>query len=279
MAALTRMPASDYPAPPRSFLDGLRYCRNPLLVMHHFRERRNRSTFIATVTGAAETEAKRVIDECERDREFHALIMQKREEYLGHGPSGTDWMYLVQDWGSQFFPFFIHYAMVRLRKPEIVVETGGTPGNSSAFILRAMQRNGRGRLVTLDLPSLGMMKEIGTEQEKVWYANMPTNLPPGWIVPDALKDRHEQVLGDARETLPDVLRRYPAVDIFIHDSDHSTGHMRWEFLRAWPAVKPGGILYSDDVNLNSAFDEFTREVSQPGIRYDVFGAIKKPGAG
>lgn len=258
---------------------GLRYCRNPLLVMHHFRERRNRGAFIATITGAAETAVQHVIDEIEQDSEFHALIMQKRVEYLGQGPRGTDWMYLVQEWGSQFFPFFIHYSMVRLLKPEVVVETGGTPGNSSAFMLRAMERNGRGRLVTLDLPSLGMMKEIRTEQEKVWYANMPKDLPPGWIVPDELRGRHEQVLGDARETLPDVLKKHSEVDIFIHDSDHSMEHMTWEFRMAWPNIKPGGVLYSDDVNLNTAFEDFTREVSQPGITYDVFGAIKKPAAG
>lgn len=267
---------SAYPPPPRSFFSALRYCKNPLLVRHHFVERTNRRKFVAAITGVGEDAVQRVIDEIEQDYDFHRLIMGKRQQFLGKAPHGTDWMYLVQEWGSQYFPFFIHYSMVRLLKPEIVVETGGTPGSSSAFMLRAMERNGNGKVVTLDLPSLAMMGEIKTEPEKIWYSNMPKDLPPGWIVPDTLKARHEQVLGDARETLPNVMAQYPQVDIFIHDSDHSYDHMMWEYKQAWPNIKAGGVLYSDDVSLHPVFDDFAREVGLPTIRYDNFGAIKKP---
>lgn len=202
--------------------------------------------------------------------------MEKRLHYLNARPSGTDFMLLVDSWGSQFFQFVIHYALVRLLKPEVVLETGGTPGSSSAFMLRAMQRNGYGTLVTLDLPSLAMMKNIQTPEEAIWYANMPKDLPPGWIVPDSLRSRHHQVLGDARETLPETLKEYPALDIFIHDSDHSYEHMLWEYRTAYPHVKPGGLLCSDDVCLHSAFKDFAREIGQTFDSYFGFGVIKKP---
>src|SRR5687768_13542376 len=90
-----------YPPPPRSFFSALRYCRNPLLVRHHFVERTNRRKFVAAITGVGEGAVQRVIDEIEQDYDFHRLIMGKRQQYLGKAPHGTDWMYLVQEWGSQ----------------------------------------------------------------------------------------------------------------------------------------------------------------------------------
>lgn len=266
----------DYPRAPRTLLEGLRYCRNPLLVIHHFRHVKRRQAFISTLTGASEADVQQIIDELDSDTQFQADILEKRRQFLGAKPRGTDFMYLAKTWGSQFFSFYIHYSIVRLLKPTILVETGGTPGSSSAFMLRAMERNNSGTLVTLDLPNLSDMKEIKTEGEKLWYSVIPKDLPPGWGVPSDLKARHVQVLGDARETLPDVLKQYPQFDIFIHDSDHSYEHMTWEYQMAWPHIKSGGLLCSDDVSIHTAFDDFGREVGLPTICYNSFGAIRKP---
>jgi hypothetical protein len=38
---------------------------------------------------------------------------------------------------------------------------------------------------------------------------------------------------DARQTLPEVVERYPQIDIFIHDSDQLPAHAG-EFRNAWP---------------------------------------------
>ena len=54
--------------------------------------------------------------------------------------------------------------------------------------------------------------------------------------------------------------------------------MMWEYKQAWPNIKAGGVLYSDDVSLHPVFDDFAREVGLPTIRYDNFGAIQKPAA-
>jgi len=47
----------------------------------------------------------------------------------------------------------ILYVIVRLLKPEKVVETGVAAGVSSAFILEAMDDNGIGTLYSIDLPN------------------------------------------------------------------------------------------------------------------------------
>lgn len=263
--------------PPRTFLEGLRLCRNPFLVMHHFRAVRGRQAFIAAAAGISDAEAQRVVDEVLDDDAFNAELVARRQRFLGAPARSSDFMWL-NGGGSQFFQFVIHYALVRLLQPQIVVETGGTPGSSSAFMLRAMERNGRGKLVTLDLPSLGAMGDIKTEGEKIWYEKMPTDLPPGWMVPESLRSRHHQVLGDARQTLPEVVKTYPQFDIFIHDSDHSYEHMTWEYRTAWPHIKPGGLLCSDDIRIHGAWPDFAREVGQPMQGYLDFGVMHKPAA-
>ncbi len=219
-----------------------------------------------------------MIHEVESDSAFHQELFVQQKRFLDKEPSSTSFMFLHPRAGSEFFPYVLIYALVRLLQPEIVVETGGTPGTSSAFILQAMRQNGCGRLVTLDLPDWSTITNPESEAEKHWYAHMPQHLPPGWMVPGALQDRWEQVLGDARETLGGVMETYPEIDLFIHDSDHSYNHMLWEYRTAWPHIRAGGMLYSDDIALNTAFPEFAREVGQSPLIYDSYhiGVIKKP---
>lgn len=44
------------------------------------------------------------------------------------------------------------YLTVRLIKPETIVETGVSSGSSSAYILRALYDNQKGKLYSIDLP-------------------------------------------------------------------------------------------------------------------------------
>jgi Methyltransferase domain len=51
------------------------------------------------------------------------------------------------------------------------------------------------------------------------------------------------------------------IDIFIHDGQHSEYNMLFEMTRAWEALRPGGALLVDDVDLNWAFQDFSRMVN------------------
>jgi len=44
--------------------------------------------------------------------------------------------------------------------------------------------------------------------------------------------------------------------LFIHDSLHTRSNMTWEFETVWPHLRPGGVLIADDVQGQSAFEEF-----------------------
>ena len=65
-------------------------------------------------------------------------------------------------------------------------------------------------------------------------------------------------LGDAREILPQTLKHLGSLVVFIHDSLHTYEHMKFEYEQAYPYLRPGGILLSDDALWNSVCSEFAR---------------------
>jgi methyltransferase family protein len=142
----------------------------------------------------------------------------------------------------------LQYAVVRAFQPNVVVETGVANGVSSAYLLLALQANDRGTLYSIGL-------------------NDPQYLPKGkslgWIVPQELQSRWKLLVGDSRTILPGLLDEIRSADIFIHDSLHTYEHMLWEYRVAYPHLRPGGLLCSDDAKWNSAFPEFALEVAAP----------------
>lgn len=157
------------------------------------------------------------------------------------------------------------YAIVRALRPEIVVETGVANGESSAMILAAMDVNGVGHLTSIDLQ--------GQELNQNFYR--PEGKGVGWLVPDAYRDRWTLHAGDALELLPDVLVRLGHLDLFFHDSLHTTEHMLFEFHQAWKYLKPGGVLLFDD-GMCPAFPLFMAQVKNvKGAIYHSFGGMVK----
>jgi hypothetical protein len=158
------------------------------------------------------------------------------------------------------------YYYVRLAKPTTVVETGVFRGISTAFILAALEDNRRGQLTSIDLPSASYVDpSTGVEDSSVLGADEET----GFSVPDGLRSRWALVRGDVRDQLPWVLSRLGTIDFFLHDSEHTYVNMKWEFELASRFVPPGGMLLSDDIGWNTAFDEF-----RVGPRVDYSCAIQ-----
>ena len=136
-------------------------------------------------------------------------------------------------------------SVVLLRRPLTVVETGVAMGFSTAVILAAMRDNGAGLLHSIDLPPL-----------QVDAASFV-----GEAVPQELRDRWTLHVGPARTLLPGLLNELPAIDLFVHDSDHSYAAQFEEYWQAWPQLAVGACLISDDV-CNPAFTDFAEEVGE-----------------
>lgn len=162
------------------------------------------------------------------------------------------------NWLSEYcqsLMYLIQYLLVRLSKPETVVETGVAAGYSSATILQALEDNNFGQLYSIDLPPTGQRLSDGH------IYSLPAGKQLGWAVPETLHHRWHLILGDSREKLPNLLQKLGKIDIFIHDSLHTERHMMFEYETAWPFIKQGGLLLSDDIGVS--FIQFSHKVKRP----------------
>ena len=135
------------------------------------------------------------------------------------------------------------YLVCRLLEPDVVLETGVAYGVSSAFVLKALQENGRGALYSVDLPPLRR------EYERFW----------GIAVDGALRSRWRLYRGSSGRILPRLLEEVRTVDLFVHDSLHTYRNMRRESEAVWPHLRVGGALVADDVERSRAFGELRQK--------------------
>lgn len=162
------------------------------------------------------------------------------------------------------------YVLFRFVKPKVVIETGCFTGWFSALMLYAMHRNGKGHLYSIDLPAKG--GQFGLK----W--GLPDGVPPGFLVPQELRQRWTLIIGNVRDELIPLLNKLQHTDIFFHDSDHSYQHMMWEFTSTWPHLRPGGLMISDDISVNTAFWDFSAAIPSPFVIHKStsnFGAMVK----
>jgi predicted O-methyltransferase YrrM len=159
------------------------------------------------------------------------------------------------------------YAVLRTVEPVVAVETGVANGFSTAFSLLALQANGQGHLHSIDLPrEVGREYEPGMFYEGEGRAGIPPGSQSGWLIPEDLRERWTLVSGKSQDELPPLLARLGTIDTFMHDSEHSFDCMWFEFNAAWPALRPGGVLVSDDVNSTEAFGLFAAQERREPVR-------------
>jgi hypothetical protein len=132
------------------------------------------------------------------------------------------------------------WCLVAHLRPATVIETGVAHGLTSRVILEGLQRNGIGHLWSVDLPAVdpSLHHEIGSA--------VPAELRPRWTY----------LAGTSRRRLPALVRRLQQVDLFIHDSLHTTRNTCFELDTVWPALPPGGAATADDIHRNLGFSRF-----------------------
>jgi hypothetical protein len=231
--------------------------RHPLVLGSALLRCAQRRRLLAFATGRPASETGAYVREAEDDAPFLDEVRGALARRTTYAPRAVDFM-LPRRWGSVFFNEVTLYALVRALRPDTVVETGGTPGKSTAFILRALEQNHRGHLYTIDLPpppaTAGSAVDRGA-----WHAERPPGLGSGWAVPEWLRARHTLLVGPSERLLAGLLARLGRLDLFFHDSDHSYANMRAEYEAAVPRLDPNGLLVSDDVLANRAFFDFCAE--------------------
>jgi len=136
----------------------------------------------------------------------------------------------------------VAWCLARHLRPQRVAETGVGRGVTSRTVLEAQERNGDGHLWSIDLPpplAPALLRQTGI------------------AVPGRLRPRWTYIRGSSRRRLPSLVTELEVIDVFIHDSMHTTRNLFFELETVWPAVRAGGLILVDDVNLNRGFEVFT----------------------
>lgn len=176
------------------------------------------------------------------------------------------------------------YAVVRTLKPEVMVETGISAGMSSRVILEAMQKNDRGRLYSID-PKVNVADRVMEDGKVYSIHEMLVDRPGskrseemrarriaqkyeerkieiGYLVSENLRNRWDRKRGFSQDILPPLLQQLGTIDAFLHDSRHDPEIMSFEYSEAWKALRKGGAMLSDDIDIGNGrgtFQNFCKE--------------------
>lgn len=147
------------------------------------------------------------------------------------------------------------YVIVRYFCPPIAVETGVLYGGNSAFILRALDRNQTGKLISIDYPVETLSPEEKQKRHHLVGDSeiLPEGFHPGFIIPDNRKSRWDLRLGDSLSVIPSLNEK---IDFFCHDSEHSFDFMSKELTLAFDLAKNDAIFMADDVDWSNGFFKF-----------------------
>ncbi len=186
------------------------------------------SEWVAQLTGHTQERAAAAIAEAAEDRRLFGYIAAQ------HRREGRE-SYIEID-----APFEL-YALVRLNRPQHVVEVGVSSGVSSAYLLAALLRNGSGRLHSIDLPAFEPPPTATKSRTRNSWS-LPPGRGPGWAVPPGLRTRWDLRIGDKRDVLPILGEQLASVDLLVYDVPHDCTRTSREELRALRPLFHGGSV-------------------------------------
>lgn len=125
--------------------------------------------------------------------------------------------------------------LIRVERPNIVVETGVFEGLSTEYILKSLDDNDNGHLFSIDPMDRNHLTN-GCGPFPDFYEKHPIVHPRFTLIRDL-----------SFNALPALFDEIGLFDMFIHDSDHSWECQNYEYQSAWEMVRSGGIIASDDI--------------------------------
>lgn len=150
------------------------------------------------------------------------------------------------------------YAIARICKPKLVIETGVDRGLGAVVLCRAIMRNYE-------------------EGHQGTYLGTDINPQAGYLLQDPLNAYGHIKYGDSIQTLQALAE---TVDLFIHDSDHDADYEFKEFVEVECLLSESSLVLSDNSHSSSSLFKFAQKT---GRRFLHFGETPRehwyPGAG
>ena len=181
---------------------------------------------VAVVSGQDIQACKRYIAEAMSDRALRQHIVDATSSNAFHGHSDPEPLFARRlGW----------YALVRISRPKLVVETGVDKGLGSVLLCSALLRNA----------------EEGFPGE---YRGTDINPEAGWLLSGRYARVGRILYGDSIESLN---RLTGPIDLFINDSDHSAEYEAREYEAIAGKLSPQGIVLGDNAHVSDALERFS----------------------
>lgn len=148
------------------------------------------------------------------------------------------------------------YFLVRVLRPQTVVETGVAAGFSSSAILLALKRNGAGHLYSSDFPYF-RLAEPGR------YVGM--------LVADELRSRWTLRCDGDRNNLPWIVKQVETIDLFHYDSDKSIDGRNFALRTVQSKLGDNAVIIFDDIQDNRHFRDLMAQMNRPFLVFAFEG--------
>jgi predicted O-methyltransferase YrrM len=135
------------------------------------------------------------------------------------------------------------YALTRILKPSIVVETGIDKGLGSVLLCYGLLRN----------------RQEGFDGK---YYGLDINQHAGWLLGSRYEDVGTILYGDAIESLKAFSQ---PIDLFINDSDHSADYEYQEYRTIAHKLSPGSVILGDNSHCTNKLSLFSEETNRDFI--------------
>ena len=205
------------------------------------------ASLISAMTGETIDAIEAVFAELDNDRELVAHL-EKYNREAGYG----------RDIRFAFGRRLGWYALTRLLKPRVVIETGVDMGVGSCVLCSALMRNRRD-----GAPGRYYGTEIRTEA--------------GALLTEPYSAEGEIIYGDSIESLKAFDGE---IDLFINDSDHSADYEYDEYLTVDGKLSEHAVILGDNSHVTDKLPRFARETGRNFVFFrEQPDAHWYPGAG
>lgn len=136
------------------------------------------------------------------------------------------------------------YSICELLDARRALETGVAYGWSSLALLLSLSKRSDHRLVSTDMS----------------YAKLGNDPYVGCVVTPSLRSSWKIIKQPDRVGLRRAIAELQSIDICHYDSDKTYAGRMFAYPLLWEALRPGGVLISDDINDNMAFHDFAADL-------------------
>jgi len=204
---------------------------------------------VAVVSGVSPATVQQYFREAQTDEALRDYVLEKTK---------TSSYRRVADLRVEFGRRLGWYALVRIMKPGVVIETGVDKGLGAVLLCSALLRN----------------RAEGAPGR--YYG---TDIAPkaGYLLDGIYKEVGQVLYGDSITSLNAFDK---PIDLFINDSDHSATYELEEYKVVLPKLTSTGILLSDNAHVASSLAQLSLEAGRKFVYYpEVPKDHWYPGAG